>query len=1807
MFAEKDQVKVVQHLLSIESPTMLVKELAEGDFRRNKTMLTRLKELCDLDTHDAQRRLELVTLLLELFGRESFLESTQQESVNVILEAVLATKLINVKRDAPNCLGTAMAYITSPAAQSNLARLLKAFLDRFPELCITNLARLMVLVAPLTSVSTCDRSLVDVCSRYNVMLTHFITTHEVPEPVLFKVVPKPQTQQARPLMYVQPGDPPVDEYAVRLGAIPTPDELMRLDEELKVRTNPILAGLPSGSVKEYVDTQWRLLRSDALANIRIGLQSVKEAKRAYAKKIATMRPGPQGFPAFQFPRHDSFYAYKDVVVCGFADKRLGGVNALSYIMSFVACSRGSRPIDWAVSRRLIPGSLVVLSNDGFETLIWGTVGARNDSLLSSGKTSIEINADQMHLIDSMASYEMLETRALWTSYHPVLDRLVTFFNHPEKFPLPELLIAQRADNNAHVFPGTWYLKDITKDGVASYKLEPYLNWDDARLRAAVEAQRGGPIPPAVVVQPNQAANPGGLFDGLLNGFRDWNPFGAAPAPVQPIAAATMAPAIDVDALVAADAAEAKARLAALEDPLYPRDLTILDPSQWEAMKMILTKRLSIVQGPPGTGKTFIGLKATQILLDQRGFAGPILCVCYTNHALDQFLEGILKFEKSIVRVGGRCKSEILAEYSLQKLRPRTMGSRLVYGDLNARESLREQIQTLVKALNRPALLLDQFWDFIDFKPSNPDIQGRLTALYQMLGGTSQLNQQKASQTASTSAPAPPAPKKAAGANDDAAANVGADDDYDTDSEASSDDELEELLRANDLDLSSDEEENDNHGRARSSRKDKEAKTKPSETKLFVDIHGTHAALLRLCAGGTEDLRYLDHQYLPHNYQQFMGLAENVRKSIFLTWLQETTRILRRECANLTAKFAEAVKRINAFNDGTTVDFLAKQRVIGMTTTGAAKNAAILQALNPKVIIVEEAAEIFEAHVIACLTATVEKVILIGDHQQLRPKVVHFPLTKRGLDISLFERLIMAGIPHVALRQQHRMHPEISRYLRPIYPHLFDGPNTSEKRLDYANLGFERRVTFLNHNWKEFGSGEDDEAGSKSNVPEAEYIFGLARYLLAQGVPPANITVIAMYQGQNRQLKSFFRGSQPKGFGDLELIKKQLKEVRICCVDDYQGEENEIIIVSLVRCNQDGTAGFVRIPNRVCVALSRARSMMFVLGSQDTLLKDAKRKKSKAGREEPPIWPPTLELMQNTGVVANQMTISCPIHKDDAKSVKQMAAPSDWQQSLTACSKPCAEQLDCGHWCKQKCHGRMAHGRCYEPCERVFDECGHRCPKPCFQSCDECTVAVKRRLPCGHEMEVPCSKNQDPSFQPSCPAPCPRLLACGHQCDKKCGQRCGDCYVLIEEAISTCGHKIQSVPCHTARNPVKLAKQPHSCTTKLDCGHNCPGKCNICSQTGHHAICQSKCDKPRPCSHVCRGQCKEPHCPPCPEKCPMRCAHGPCKHECGKRCNPCMDRCKWRCKHLACTQICSDMCDRVGCNEPCELKMPCGHPCVGLCGETCPNVCRDCSPDTKVFCSGYYEDDIGADKDSRYIRLTNCGHLVEVNAMDKVFQNKQEDGLVALPRCPLCSSVISDSFGRYSNDIKYQLKKLEDIRAMYRKDAIRRKFAEGNHRAAISMIQALFKARPLGHSMNPSPRDISMLLLLALAYLKTGKDESDVEPLINEVLRREPDNKEAKALQDSLLSKVLPQVVQALQGEVQKGAWYMCRNGHPYAIGECGGAMQQSRCPCGAPIGGGSHALLADNRHFGAADGSRFPAWGEAANMANFRFEDHMDD
>ncbi|KAG1649331.1 NFX1-type zinc finger-containing protein 1 [Nymphon striatum] len=145
---------------------------------------------------------------------------------------------------------------------------------------------------------------------------------------------------------------------------------------------------------------------------------------------------------------------------------------------------------------------------------------------------------------------------------------------------------------------------------------------------------------------------------------------------------------------------------------FVKDISLND-SQLQALRHCLTRELAIVQGPPGTGKTFLAIKLAQILLANRkvwsnsGGRGAILIVCQTNHAVDQFLEGILKFNDNIVRIGKRCRSKTLNNKLLHRIM-----SGDAFEDMESEKKKEiEHLQDITKYIEEAVIGIETFVEF----------------------------------------------------------------------------------------------------------------------------------------------------------------------------------------------------------------------------------------------------------------------------------------------------------------------------------------------------------------------------------------------------------------------------------------------------------------------------------------------------------------------------------------------------------------------------------------------------------------------------------------------------------------------------------------------------------------------------------------------------------------------------------------------------------------------------------------------------------------------------------------------------------------------------------------------------------------------------------------------------------------------------------------------------------------------------------------------------------------------------------------
>ncbi|KAG8908575.1 hypothetical protein FRC01_007332 [Tulasnella sp. 417] len=299
--------------------------------------------------------------------------------------------------------------------------------------------------------------------------------------------------------------------------------------------------------------------------------------------------------------------------------------------------------------------------------------------------------------------------------------------------------------------------------------------------------------------------------------------------------------------------------------------------------------------------------------------------------------------------------------------------------------------------------------------------------------------------------------------------------------------------------------------------------------------------------------------------------------------------------------------------------------------GAARLTELLRSVAPRVLLVEEAGQVLEAHVLASLTPSIQHMILIGDPLQLRPSIENYQLSADNpgigqvyqFDRSLMERLSSSELRMSRLDVQRRMRPEISELIRcTLYPFLIDNDVVMGRP---SIRGMAKNVFFLDHRHAEGGAGEDSV--SKTNAFEVDMIRDLVLHLLRQGTytKTGDIVVLCAYLGQLVKLRKAFEGEVVTVVDERDIAKlldhrdeedvagivenavQQVSidsAVQLKTVDNFQGEEGRIVILSLARNSGGNPAnrgiGFLKSKNRTNVALSRAREGMYILGNADDL-------------------------------------------------------------------------------------------------------------------------------------------------------------------------------------------------------------------------------------------------------------------------------------------------------------------------------------------------------------------------------------------------------------------------------------------------------------------------------------------------------------------------------------------------------------------------------------------------------------------------------
>ncbi|KAG0374708.1 hypothetical protein BGX24_010063 [Mortierella sp. AD032] len=676
-----------------------------------------------------------------------------------------------------------------------------------------------------------------------------------------------------------------------------------------------------------------------------------------------------------------------------------------------------------------------------------------------------------------------------------------------------------------------------------------------------------------------------------------------------------------------------------------REHSSLDGTQASALVETLGRELALISGPPGTGKTRIGVDLMRVLIHNKQAmnSGPILVICYTNHALDQFLEKLLDAGYTrFARLGSQSKSQRLQNYNLKAMiasRPRSKphaARRVLSKAFKSSDRAAKAIRNLTWELRTSHFSWRHVKEYLEFE--NPEQCGQLED-------------------------GPHAPELW---EDDES-------EFTPTSHSAGKHAYARWITGKDL-----EERRDRSWHAnvqdRAGMLPTNATSTLSQGPVGVHIERNETAVsdrpLSLLGGDVWSMSLVERHRLAEYWSP--GIIRLIEEE-----LEQHHRDLKTSNEHKFSAFDEQRRLL-----------LSSMDVIGMTTNSSAKYQTLLESVAAKITVCEEANEVLEPHILAALLPCTQQLILIGDHLQLRPYLQTLNNSssdsmvgkKYNLGRSLFERLVTSEdnqLPISHLTIQRRMRPEISNLIKnTLYPTLEDDSSVSQYP-DVVGMG--SNLFFMNH-----GHSEDkDKFGpqSFSNTFEVEMVEALALHFIRNGYSqPGDIVVLTPYLGQLTKLRDHLQkrfvvnvdgrdqgwmdalgservpkarqGTHPQGHAERDEDTPQ-NHITIRSIDGIQGEEAKIVIVSLVRSDvipgdeaMPSSIGFLRSLNRTNVLLTRAQHGMFLIGNAGVM-----------AQPEHGVWPVIMNELERSGRVGLGFPVVCKGHP---KSRRIVCSPEDFE-------------------------------------------------------------------------------------------------------------------------------------------------------------------------------------------------------------------------------------------------------------------------------------------------------------------------------------------------------------------------------------------------------------------------------------------------------------------------------------------------------------------------------------------------------------------
>ena len=328
-----------------------------------------------------------------------------------------------------------------------------------------------------------------------------------------------------------------------------------------------------------------------------------------------------------------------------------------------------------------------------------------------------------------------------------------------------------------------------------------------------------------------------------------------------------------------------------------------------------------------------------------------------------------------------------------------------------------------------------------------------------------------------------------------------------------------------------------------------------------------------------------------HHPQFKDLKENRRKSEELRKLgykyKRNFGKQERQQRDRILKEAKALKKYSREIENYIIDnLLESAQVIACTVTGA--NQMFLKDRTFKTVFIDECSQAMEP---ACWIPVIkaQRVIMAGDHCQLPPTVKSIKAAKAGLEVSLFEKAISNTQTDTMLETQYRMAPPIMGFSS-----LYFYQNKLQTAGEVLTRSERVLCEFIDTAGCGFNEDKDSNTLSTYNKEEA---YLLVKHL-SQNQPAQELTigVIAPYKAQIKLLNEIVQ--------EENALEGITENIRINTVDAFQGQERDVIYISLVRSNNDSEIGFLKEYRRMNVAMTRARSTLVIVGDSATLASDS---------------------------------------------------------------------------------------------------------------------------------------------------------------------------------------------------------------------------------------------------------------------------------------------------------------------------------------------------------------------------------------------------------------------------------------------------------------------------------------------------------------------------------------------------------------------------------------------------------------------------